>query len=174
MKFYSCALTVSGVLLIGHPSLAIEKAPNSPATVRIEIRVSPTNPPMFFGTTNLPDGLLPYSLRGDKPGCSIQCGFSGAADIRNGKFSFTVSMPNTGAAIESDSYTFDIITVDNSKKLKIPFGDPADPFNSIRFTARVIVSQATSHLFEESARFLPLKMDEKYIQDEIAHGHSVP
>lgn len=152
----------------------MDKASNNPATVQIDIRVSPTNPPTFFGVTNLPDGLLPYDLRGDKPGCSIQCGFGGSTNIRNGKFSFVVSMPDTESAIEPDGYTLDIITLDGSKNLKIPFGDPTDPLHSIRFTARIIVSQTTSRLVKESARFLPFQMDEKYIRDEIAHGHGVP
>lgn len=174
MNFASRVLIVSGMLLTACSSWAADKPRNSNATVHIDISVSSTNPPKFYGTTNLPDGLLPYALRGDIPGCTIQCGFAGSADIHNGKFSFIVGMPDTDAPIEPDSYTLDIITLDNSKTLEIPFGDPTDPLHTVRFTARIIVSRDSAHIVKASVRFLPFRMDQKYVDDEIAHGHGVP
>ena len=85
----------------------IVQDPNA-ITIEMSVAVTPTNPPVIMGSTNLPDGTkLMVMLVGDPPACIPRCGlFYAPATVQNGRFTSSLSPP----PIISGSYTIDIVT----------------------------------------------------------------
>ncbi|WFU09108.1 hypothetical protein QA646_17840 [Rhizobium sp. CB3090] len=146
---------------------------SSANTVNLKIDVSGTNPPIFSGSTNLADGtMIQYQFRGDVPGCYGECGLANSAFVKDGKFQFVADIRG-GSPLYNDNYTLDIITNESTGHLQIPFGDATDTTRMVRYTARYTVSNTSTTEVLGSARFLPFRLDERYMEDEFAHGHRV-
>ncbi|UWU25778.1 hypothetical protein N2601_30610 (plasmid) [Rhizobium sp. CB3060] len=159
------AVVVAALSLIIVPS-AFAASDND---LMLSITMSKGNPPSFNGITNLVDGtLISFTVRGDLPGCIQRCGYEGDARTEGGRFHVEII---SDRHLEDDSYTIDVVTTDQSRRLKFPTLDPTDNNHMIRWTARLKVDADGSKIVPGTARLLPFLYDAKYLRDEFDHGH---
>lgn len=133
---------------------------------------SGANPPIFSGGTNLPDStLIQVVVRGDYPACSPQCGTIAGATVMQGKFAVKLDVDTPSGVLKDGGYTIDVVTSDSTGRIENEFLDPTDELRMFRFTTRMIVEQESSTIDESASRFLPFRLDQKYKDDELRHGH---
>lgn len=177
-EFYRVLIRfVSKLLVFGVTGLAatwINCAFASSPPLVFSLQVSSTKPLTFTGHTNLPDGtMVQLILRGDIPGCFPHCGFTDDAVVKAGKFELVPTQSDWDGTLPDDGYTVDIVTDDRNGRISDPFIDPTDTFRLIRFTARITSSGGVVRMVPGTSRLLPFRYDQKYEDDETAHGHNI-
>lgn len=75
------------------------------------------------------------------------------------------------SAFRTAAYTIDIVTDDRAGRLVDPFIDPTDKYRMIRVTGRASSTGGFAVTIPSTFRLLPFNLDQKYSDDEVAHGH---